>query len=271
MSGPNQLSFLPDDYLDRKARRRANVLCALGALAVLGVAVMVFWYTEKLSAAVEKRFTEVDKQYGDAAARIEKVNQMRSQQQQVVRRAELAASLVEKIPRSNVLAEFTNSLPQGLSLLNITMESREKAGAPVGAMTAFEAKRAALEGRTASVPVTAKVYDVFLKIEGVAATDMQVAQFITKLNRSALFKDVNLVVSEEFKQQVLSNNGQRQDGDVMRKFQIEMMLNPNAEVMNPVNPNTRTAAVEVGDGKAAPKGARTGATAGTDAREIGTK
>jgi Tfp pilus assembly protein PilN len=246
MSGPNQLSFLPDDYLDRKARRRANVLCALGALAVLSVAVTVFWYTEKLSAAVEKRFAEVDKQYGDAAARIEKVNQMRNQQQQVVRRAELAASLVEKIPRSNVLAEFTNSLPQGLSLLNITMESREKASAPVSAMTAFEAKRAALEGRTVSAPATVKLYDVFLKIEGVASTDVQVAQFISKLNRSQLFKDVNLVVSEEYKQQAQAStsSGRPADTDVMRKFQIEMMLNPNAEVMNPVNPNSRTTAVQ---------------------------
>jgi Tfp pilus assembly protein PilN len=268
MSGPNQLSFLPDDYLDRKARRRANVLCALGALAVLGVAVTVFWYTEKLSAAVEKRFAEVDKQYGDAAARIEKVNQMRSQQQQVVRRAELAASLVEKVPRSNVLAEFTNSLPQGLSLLNVTMESREKAGGAVAAMTAFEAKRAALEGRSMSAPVSAKVYDVFLKLEGVASTDVQVAQFITKLNRSTLFKDVNLVVSEEYKAQPQASSSSRpQDAEIMRKFQIEMMLNPNAEVMNPVNPNTRTAAVEVGDGKG---GAKT-ATAGTDTKEIGTK
>jgi len=56
--------------------------------------------------------------------------------------------------------------------------------------------------------------------------------------------------------------------EVMRKFQIELMLNPNAEVMNPVNPNTRTAAVEVGGAKG--KGA-TGATAGTDTKEIGTK
>ena len=267
MSGPNQLSFLPDDYLDRKARRRANVLCALGAFLVLSVAGTVFWYTEKLTAAVEKRFAEVDKQYGDAAKRIDKVNQMRQQQQQVVRRAELAASLVEKIPRSNVLAEFTNSLPQGLSLLNIAMESREKAGAPVAAMTAFEAKRAALEGRTAAMPVTAKVYDVFIKIEGVASTDVQVAQFISKLNRSALFRDVNLVVSEEFKVNTQGPGQRTQDTEVMRKFQIEMMLNPNAEVMNPVNPNNRTAAVQMGDSKG--KANPTGATAGTDVKELG--
>src|SRR5688572_13328116 len=126
MSGPNQLSFLPDDYLERKARRRANVVCALGAILVLGAAVSVFYYTEQLTGAVEKKFRDVDKDYTTAAQQIEKVNQMRSQQQQVVRRAELAASLVEKVPRSNVLAEFTNALPSGLSLLTLSMDSREK-------------------------------------------------------------------------------------------------------------------------------------------------
>jgi hypothetical protein len=211
----------------------------------------------------------VDKKFGEAAQRIQKVNQMRSQQQQVVRRAELAATLVEKVPRSNVLAEYTNALPQGMSLLSVTMESREKAGGPVAAMTAFEAKRAALEGRSVSAPVTAKVYDVFIKLEGVATTDVQVAQFITKLNRSPLFKDVNLVVSEEFRPAAAPGVSQAERDrtqEVLRKFQIEMMLNPNAEVMNPVNPNTRTAAVEVGKGKAGST-----ATAGTDTKEIGTK
>ena len=29
MGAPNELSFLPDDYLERKARRRANAICAV--------------------------------------------------------------------------------------------------------------------------------------------------------------------------------------------------------------------------------------------------
>jgi Tfp pilus assembly protein PilN len=269
MSGPNQLSFLPDDYLDRKARRRANVLCALGAFLVLGIAGTVFWYTEKLTGAVEKRYSDVDKKYAEAAQRIQKVNQMRAQQAQVVRRAELAATLVEKIPRSNVLAEFTNSLPQGLSLLSLVMESHEKVGGPVAPMTAFEAKKAALEGRTLSAPVAAKTYDVYLKIEGITSTDVQVAQLIARLNRSPLFKDVNLVVSEVYSNKVKINGNDTDE--VLRKFQIEMMLNPNAEVMNPVNPNTRTAAVEVGGAKGKGATGATGATAGTDTKEIGTK
>ena len=117
MSSPNQLSFLPDDYLERKARHRANILCGVLAVIVLGIIVSAFWYQEKITRAVERRYNDVESKYAEAAKRIEKVNQMRNQQQQVVRRAELAASLVEKVPRSNILAEYANSLPAGLSLL----------------------------------------------------------------------------------------------------------------------------------------------------------
>jgi hypothetical protein len=61
---------------------------------------------------------------------------------------------------------------------------------------------------------------VSIKITGIAGTDVQVAQFITRLNQSGLVRDVNLVVSEEFKG----------DGESMRRFQIEMMVSPNADV-----------------------------------------
>jgi Tfp pilus assembly protein PilN len=262
MSTANQLSFLPDDYLERKARRRANILCGVLAVIVLGVIVSAFQYMEKITKAVDAKYAAVDQQYTDAARRIEKVNKMRQQQQQVVRRAELAASLVEKVPRSNILAEFTNSLPPGLSLLNLAMESKERASAAPPAMTAFEQKRAALEGRAANPVVAPKTYDVYLKLEGVAPTDVQVGNFMEKLKRSPLFKDVNLLYTEEFKVQ----RGREGDGggqsakaveDILRKFQIEMMLNPGAEVVNPANPNSKTSVVEVGapkqgDAKRAP-------------------
>jgi Tfp pilus assembly protein PilN len=260
MSAPNQLSFLPDDYLERKARRRANILCGVLAVIVLGVIVSAFQYMEKITKAVDAKYQVVEQQYADAARRIEKVNQMRAQQQQVVRRAELAASLVEKVPRSNILAEFANSLPPGLSLLNMMMESKERASLAPPAMSAFEQKRAALEGRAANAVIAPKTYDVFIKVEGVATTDVQVGDLMEKLKRSPLFKEVNLLYTEEFKQ---ATGGQSAGGkgneEVLRKFQIELTLNPNAEVVNPANPNSKTATVEVGGKK--PAGSKGGATA----------
>ncbi len=239
-NAPNELSFLPDDYLEGKQRRRANALCGGLAVVVLGVIGSTFWHTEKSMKLMQKRQSAVDVDYTDAARRIEQVNEMRSKQQQVVRRAELAATLLEKVPRSNVLAEFTNSLPAGVSLLDFTLDSKERvAPAPAAdAKTQFEQKKAQLEGKAAAAASTApKAYDVYLKVSGIAGTDVQVAQFITRLNASKLLQDVNLVISDTYEYQ----------GQTLRRFQIEMMLNPSAEVALPAPPTkTVTAAVELG-------------------------
>ena len=39
--------FLPDDYLDRKARRRTNTICAILFCIVIGAIASAFWVTEK--------------------------------------------------------------------------------------------------------------------------------------------------------------------------------------------------------------------------------
>ena len=223
MNAPNELSFLPDDYLERKVRRRTNAICAILAIAAMGAIGTAFSLGERSMRDVEKRHAEVDRAYNEAALRIEQADRMRAQQRQVVRRAELAAALLEKVPRSNILAEYTNALPAGLSLLDLAMESKERnnpapAAAPAQPST-FTQKPAGGQPAAAPHPV-ATTYDVYLQLTGIAHTDVQVAQFISKLNYSKLLKDVNLVVSESFAQ-----------GDQhLRQFKIEMTLNPEAEV-----------------------------------------
>src|SRR5688572_10341497 len=124
MKSPNELSFLPDDYLVRRARRRANILCATLSIVVMGAIAAGFVLSERSMKALETRHAAIDRAYTEAARRIEQVAQMRTKQQKIVHRAELASSLVEKVPRSNLLAELTNSLPAGVSLLDLTLESK---------------------------------------------------------------------------------------------------------------------------------------------------
>src|SRR5689334_6027551 len=88
----------------------------------------------------------------------------------------------------------------------------------------------------------AKTYDVTMKLTGLATTDVQVAQFISKLSGSPLFRDVNLVVTEVY--QLPNNAGIQTNEAVMRRFQIELSMNPNADVQLKDQP--KTAAVELG-------------------------
>jgi len=243
MKAPNELSFLPDDYLERKAQRRTNAICATLFLIVMVCIGSAFTFTERSMRAVEKEHADVEAQYTEAAKRIQQVTQMQEKQRTMAIQAELTASLLEKVPRSFLLAEITNSIPNGVSLLDMTLESKKRVEKKESTKSAFEAKRsAAAEARRKKQDTTAtqapqqsqaKIYDVSLKITGMAYTDVQVAQFISRLNTSTLVKDVNLVISDEYK------NGDEQ----LRKFQIEMMVNPEADVSSLEKP--KVSAVEL--------------------------
>jgi Tfp pilus assembly protein PilN len=211
MSSPNQLSFLPDDYLDRKAQRRTNVICAILAAIVMGAIGSAFSLTERMVAAAEKRHSAIEQQYADAARQIQEVRDMEMKQRKMARQADLAASLLEKIPRSIILAEVTNALPTDVSMLQFNLDSR-RISAPQQPQD-----KAAADGLLSTDPI---VYDITLDVYGIASNDVQVAEFIHRLNHSPLFKDVNLVVSDE-----LIKNEQK-----LRHFQVEMSLNNDADV-----------------------------------------
>src|SRR5882762_10268764 len=206
MGSPNQLSFLPDDYLERKAARRTNAICAVLFLLVIGGVGSAFTISENATKAIDKQYSKIEENYVNEAKRIDQVRQMHEKQQRMAHQAELTASLLEKVPRSHILAEITNCLAPGVSLIEFNMESRQKvkAGSNNNAsLTAYEIKKMAREAqRNGGAPeeknTEAKVFDVYMKVAGTAYNDGQVATFIAKLSKSKLLKDVNLSQTDEF-------------------------------------------------------------------------
>jgi len=251
MTAPNELSFLPEDYLEQKYNRRAMILCAVLALLVGGA--LFFWFQQrsKAHARVDAEFNEVNNNYVEAARKIEQVKRMHEQQREVVHHAELAASLVERVPRSNMLAEITNALPMGVSLIDLSMTSSAHQGpaAPAApAASAFAMHKASVEsgaaGRNDALGLGTKPaqFDIHVKITGIARDDIQVAQLISRLSHDGLFQDVNLVVSDTFEQQPQQQGADKNaKGPSLRRWQLEMMVDPRAEVRE----ETKTAAVEL--------------------------
>ena len=244
MAAPNELSFLPDDYLERKQRRRTNVICAILFCIVLGAIGSAFWVTEKSMREIDAQAATVDQQYTEAAKKIEQFQELQEKQRTMAHQAELTASLLEKVPRSFVLAEITNGLPTGISLLDLSLDAKVVTNAPV-AKTAFDIRKAEIDaGKPLSGIASAqpRVYDVTMRATGIAETDVQVAQFITKLNKSPMLKDVNLLYTDEY------TTGSEKTIK-LRKFQIEMSLNPNAQIdpetIKQHQEQTKTAAVSL--------------------------
>ena len=233
MSSPNQLSFLPDDYLVRKAQRRTNVVCAMLFVVVMSAIGTAFYYTERSLRAVVDENVRVNQEYTEEAKRIEQYKLVEEKQKKIQQQADLTSSLFENVPRSTLLAEFTNALPSGVYLLDLNLDSKPRQRAAVVAKTMYEQKKAQLEAKKAAPEP--KQFDVALKLTGVAQTDVQVAQFINKLSHSKLLRDVNLVIVEEY----------NVEGEKARKFQLDMALSRDAEIEPATRPVTKTAAIEV--------------------------
>ncbi len=189
------------------------------SVIVMGTIGTAFAVCERSMRGLDTAAAEVDRQYDDAAVRIGQVQKLHNVQKQLVQHAELAATLVERVPRTNLLAEMTNALPNGTSLLEFSMDSTAR---PAAAVQNGEAKK--VDDRP--------VFDVKMRLAGIADNDIQVAQFINRLNHSKLFKDVNLVITDSFVQDKVS----------LRRFQIEMMLNPDAEIRDEPAPAKLAAA-----------------------------
>jgi hypothetical protein len=220
-----ELSFLPDDYLERKAQRRTNAVCGILFLAVMGGIGAAFTLSEKATKQIDAGFAKTEDEYLFEAKRIQQVKDMQEKQKRMAHQAELSASLLEKVPRHHILAEITNlTEPSGVYLFDFNLEARQRVrSAPVDtSKTAYEAKKLAKTGPVAAVaaPAEPRNFDVSMKLTGVADTDVQVATFLNKLGRSKLFRDVNLVISDEFELEEKK----------LRKFQIELTLDPSADV-----------------------------------------
>jgi Tfp pilus assembly protein PilN len=238
MSAPNQLSFLPEDYLETKRQKRTNVICTVLFVLIMAGIVTTRLVIEKSLRLAEAENADVCKQSAEAATRIEQDRQLQQKQLKMNSQAELTASLLEKVPRSVLLAELTNAKPLGVSFLDVILDSKLKQGGPQAqaGKTQFEMKRAAEEETKGAKPAPqAKLYDVTVKVTGICDNDVQVSQFIANLNRSKLVKDVNLLISDEFAVGTLK----------MRKFQLEMMIDPAAEVQPGTMARGSTAAVEL--------------------------
>jgi Tfp pilus assembly protein PilN len=222
-------SFLPEDYLDQKAERRTNMI-SLSLFAIVMVAVFAaFLVTNRQWSQVKAARASVNEQYEQAAVQIETLNELEQQKNQMLSKARLAAALVERVPRSILLAELINRMPPRLGLLEFELKSQKvkavrRAPTRQGATGRIGPSRARTREEAEAMQEDKKIeaprYEVSLTLVGIAPTDVEVSQYITELNDYPLLEEVTLEYSEE----------RKYDGDKMRQFEITMTLDPRADV-----------------------------------------
>ncbi len=233
-------SFLPEDYLDQKAERRTNLI-SLTLFGIVMVSVFAaFLVTNRQWSQVKAARVSINSQYEDAATQIERLTALEQQKDQMLNKARLAAALVERVPRSILLAEMVRRMPPRMSLLSFELTSTKvrvaKAPAkpsgrraPVRAPTKEQAAAAAKKKEEEENKVEVPAYTVSVRVVGMAATDLEVSGYIAELSAYPLLLSKSIVMeySEE-----------RKDG---RQFAIKADLDPKRDVRDVVSTTPKPA------------------------------
>ena len=213
------INLLPEDYLQRRRQHRGNMICTV----LFGVVIISICAAAVVREQSTRRTREVcdrmSAAYADAAKLIDEVHQLEKQKANMLDKAKRSAALMERMPRSYLLAMLTNALPQGASLKSVRMVI-QVVGEGEGDKP--KTKAAAIKAPAAQ---KAPQLAMALSITGKATTDVQVARFIARLAAHPLTDVVDLSYSKESKD--LQDKG-------MREFQLSVILKPDADVLDAI-------------------------------------
>jgi len=209
------INLLPEDYLQRRRQHRGNMICAV----LFGVVIVSICGAAVVSQESTRRTRQVADRmsaaYADAAKLIDEVHQLEKQKANMLDKAKRSAALMERMPRSYLLAMLTNAMPEGTSLKSVRMAIQ----------AAGEAEPAKAPAGKAPGASKAPKLSVAMSVTGKAATDVQVARFIACLAAHPLTEVVDLVYSKESREP--QDKGSRE-------FQLSVILKPDADVLDAI-------------------------------------
>lgn len=197
MAKPN--SFLPEDYLDRKVARRTNLIC-VGLFLVMIVAIGAAFYVQnRQDLGTRAELIEVNNTFTKRADQLRQIKELQQQQQQMIDKARVVQQLVERVPRSIILAEMVNDMPPALSLLEFELQTKaQPAPRNLTALDRAKAKQQQdQDKKDGKVEIVPRL--VTILIEGVADKEKQITEFMGQLTHHPLFKDVGLAFIEKDK------------------------------------------------------------------------
>ena len=181
-----QIDFVPDDYIQRKESRRANFFyLALLAIVVVGIT-GAFGIIKVRQHAVANEAKAVDARMAIVQQAVKQLEQIQIQKQEMMKTALLTAELIEPVPRSLIVALLTNYLPDSVSLSKIKIVQKVLNQR----LNQYDAAKAAQQ-KSSEKDFTE------LEIEGLAASDIGVADYIANLSKSNMLENVSLVQSKQ--------------------------------------------------------------------------
>jgi len=213
------INFVPDDYVQKRQSHRANIFYLVLLLLVLSVFGGTFLVIKARQRAVSSQAKLVNARMAKAGKAIASLEELQTKRRLMMKTALMTAELVDTVPRSLILATLTNTLVPGVSLTRVKLI--EKAPIKVNSGQAHSSRYDALKGGQGQAQEQRENRpDIYIEIEGIAPSDIELAGYIARLDNSILLEDVELVHSKEAKI----------DEEKFRAFELTAMLKKDVRI-----------------------------------------
>ncbi len=195
-------SFLPAEYVKGKGQVRASLMAMLLFVLVLAGVIGAFFVNHQRWRQVHNEQETVQAAFTEEAGKIDQLKELEKQRDHLLERAEIVTALKDRVPRSVLIGEIVRGIPSGMVMTRIDLDGeRVKLPEPKIDPKKKAVKKGSLTNRGVgkgeeSKPVKVKVhapkFKYVMTLEGIASNNDEVADFLSFLKDSVLFKDVEL-------------------------------------------------------------------------------
>ena len=223
-------SFLPEDYVQRKSEVRTNFITLSLFGIVMFAVVGAFFVTNRRWQSIREQQQTINTQYQHEAQKIDQLKALEAQRAAMLEKAEITTALIEKVPRSVLLAELITRMPSDLTILEMKLKSKRiEPPKPVANAADKKVKTLASSKKGTAEPAAAKPapkeevkapkFEFTLNLQGVAGVNNDISDYLTSLKGCSLLDKLELPYI-----QVTTV-----DQVELRKFEIQANIAANAD------------------------------------------
>ena len=199
-----QGSFLPEDYIARKAEFRANVMALSLFAVVMGAVGAAFALTNNQWRAIRVDRESISTAADQESKRLDELKSLQQQRYQLMQKAETTAALIEKVPRSVLIAELTIRKPEKITVQSLVLKGKrvDPVTATTGAAAAVDQKVKSLSptvaapannAAAAAKPViSAPRFETTMTLSGYASENVLIADYVKALKSCPLITNIEL-------------------------------------------------------------------------------
>ena len=216
------INLLPQGYTKRRVQHRASLVC-IGLFGIVMLSVIGGVMASKHRIAnTQIVLDRINTDYLEATKKFEEMQQLQKRKIELISKAENTGALLERIPRSTLLAIITNARTNGVCLKRFYLSTKRVMVAVTNKKTKAKSAKFAAKKKKKGKPAKKAQQNVSLELAGWARTDIEVGEFIFNLNECPLINSVELVFSKQ----------EEIDDVLVRSFKLNIDLNSSGDAID---------------------------------------